>query len=151
MTFFRQLFFHNIKIRGITKQLSTESVLKYLIIQFQKQRLKIASEVYQSNDDQEETNLMNKTESLDFLRNQIEPQCVSIQTGKLSKFPMTSNHRKNCSIGQLISKKCFFSPGQFGPRRKRKGKSGEIRSLLETLGGTPRPRKNFFSIKIFLA
>ena len=77
---------------------------------------------------------------------------VSLFTrGKLSKFPMTSNHRQNCSIGQLISKKWFFSPGQFGPRRKRKGKSGEIRSLLETLGGTPRPRKNFFSIKIFLA
>ena len=62
---------------------------------------------------------------------------VSLFTrGKLSKFPMTSNHRQNCSIGQLISKKLFFSPGQFGPRRKRKGKSGEIRSLLETLGST---------------
>ena len=39
------------------------------------------------------------------------------------------------------SQKSGFSPGQFGPWRKRKGKSGEIRSLLEALGGTPQPRK----------
>ena len=52
------------------------------------------------------------------------------------KISMTSNPRQNCRIGQLTTKKWFFSPDQFGLRRKRKGKSGEIRSLLETLGST---------------
>ena len=52
------------------------------------------------------------------------------------KISMTSNPRQNCRIGQPCTKKWFFSPDQFGLRRKRKGKSGEIRSLLETLGST---------------
>ena len=62
---------------------------------------------------------------------------VSLFTGQeCPKISMTSNPRQNCRIGQLTTKKCFFSPDQFGLRRKRKGKSGEIRSLLETLGST---------------
>ena len=62
---------------------------------------------------------------------------VSLFTGQeCPKISMTSNPRQNCRIGQLTTKKWFFSPDQFGLRRKRKGKSGEIRSLLETLGST---------------
>ena len=62
---------------------------------------------------------------------------VSLFTGQeCPKISMTSNPRQNCRIGQPFTKKWFFSPDQFGLRRKRKGKSGEIRSLLETLGST---------------
>ena len=69
---------------------------------------------------------------------------VSLFTrGKLSKFPMTSNHRQNCSIGQLISKKWCFSPGQFGPRRKRKGKSGRSGASWRHLEVPYSHQKNF--------
>ena len=62
---------------------------------------------------------------------------ASLFTGQeCPKISMTSNPRQNCRIGQPFTKKCFFSPDQLGLRRKRKGKSGEIRSLPETLGST---------------
>ena len=62
---------------------------------------------------------------------------VSLFTGQeCPKISMTSNPRQNCRIGQPFTKKWFFSPDQLGLRRKRKGKSGEIRSLPETLGST---------------
>ena len=49
---------------------------------------------------------------------------VSLFTrGKLSKFPMTSNHRQNCSIGQPISKKWFFA-GSVWTLEKTQGKVG---------------------------
>ena len=57
------------------------------------------------------------------------------------KIHLDRNPRQNCPIGQPSTKKWFFSPGQFGPWPERKGKSGEIRSLLETLGGTLYPPK----------
>ena len=60
---------------------------------------------------------------------------------------LTRNHRQNCRIGQPSAKKWFFSPDQFGPWPERKGKSGEIRSLLETLGGTLYPRKKNYLYK----
>ena len=66
------------------------------------------------------------------------------------KISLTSNPRQNCRIGQPFSKKWFFSPDQFGPRRKRKGKSGEIRSLLETLGSTLQPPKKFYLPKSYI-
>ena len=61
---------------------------------------------------------------------------------------LTRNHRQNCRIGQPSAKKWFFSPDQFGPWPERKGKSGEIRSLLETLGGHPIPPKKIILTKI---
>ena len=63
---------------------------------------------------------------------------------------MTSNHRQNCRIGQPFTKKWFFSPDQFGPWPERKGKSGEIRSLLETLGSTLYPRKKLYLPKSYM-
>ena len=63
---------------------------------------------------------------------------------------LTRNHRQNCRIGQPSAKKWFFSPDQFGPWPERKGKSGEIRSLLETLGGTLYPRKKLYLPKSYM-
>ena len=46
------------------------------------------------------------------------------------------NQWQNCRIGQPSAKKWGFLPDQFGLGPEVKGKLGEIRSLLETLGGT---------------
>ena len=46
------------------------------------------------------------------------------------------NQWQNCRIGKPSAKKWFFLPDQFGLGPEVKGKLGEIRSLLETLGGT---------------
>ena len=59
------------------------------------------------------------------------------------------NPRQNCPIGQPSTKKWFFSPDQFGPWPECKGKSGEIRSLLETLGSTLYPRKKLYLPKSY--
>ena len=56
------------------------------------------------------------------------------------KINLNRNHCQNCRIGQPSTKNWVFLPDQFGPWPERKGKSGEIRSLLETLGGTLYPR-----------
>ena len=60
------------------------------------------------------------------------------------------NPRQNCPIGQPSTKKWFFSPDQFGPWPECKGKSGEIRSLLETLGSTLYPRKKLYLPKSYM-
>ena len=44
-------------------------------------------------------------------------------------------------------KSVFFLPDQFGLGPEVKGKLGEIRSLLETLGGTLYPPNFFINIK----
>ena len=57
------------------------------------------------------------------------------------------NQWQNCRIGQPSAKKWFFLPDQFGLGPEVKGKLGEIRSLLETLGGSLYPRKKNYSYK----
>ena len=82
---------------------------------------------------------------------------VSLFTrGKLSKFPMTSNHRQNCSIGQLISKKCFFRRVSLDPgenARESRGRSGASWRHLEA-PHSPEKKiyyKNFFSLPTFVS
>ena len=57
------------------------------------------------------------------------------------------NQWQNCRIGQPSTKKLVFLPDQFGLGPEVKGKLGEIRSLLETLGGSLYPRKKIIQIK----
>ena len=57
------------------------------------------------------------------------------------------NQWQNCRIGQPSAKKWVFLPDQFGLGPEVKGKLGEIRSLLETLGGSLYPRKKNYSDK----
>ena len=54
------------------------------------------------------------------------------------------------SYRSAIHKKVLFSPDQFGPWPECKGKSGEIRSLLETLGSTLYPRKKLYLPKSYM-
>ena len=62
---------------------------------------------------------------------------VSLFTrGKSPKFPMTSNHRQNCSIGQPFSKKWFFRRVSLDPgenARGSRGRSGASWRHLEAL------------------
>ena len=62
----------------------------------------------------------------------------SVLLGNLQISEILSNSKPVPKLSKRSAdlKKVVFSPGQFGPWPELKGKSGEIRSLLKTLGGT---------------
>ena len=76
------------------------------------------------------------------------PHSESLFTDYVSpKKGQARNQWQNCRIGQPSAKKWFFLPDQFGLGPEVKGKLGEIRSLLETLGGTLFPPNFFYLYK----